>query len=219
MTALPMRAAFAALAAFAAIPAAAASAQQTTVAPATAHAAQSSSAGGVVRATHGAWQIQCGTPEGAPSEQCALIQNVIADFRPDIGLSVQFLKTPDYGDDKAILRVLAPAGVLLPKGVQVYIEGKLFGVLYFARCVPPEGCYAEVVLEKAVLDTLRSGATPVLVIYQTPEDNIGFPIDLTGFAEGLKDLPVNAVSFDIDTGKSATAAASGAPPAKQAKPQ
>src|SRR5690554_5506478 len=37
---------------------------------------------GTVRSTHGAWSIICDTPGGATTEQCALMQNVIAEDRP-----------------------------------------------------------------------------------------------------------------------------------------
>lgn len=60
---------------------------------------------GKVQSTHGAWSIVCDTPAGAPGEQCALMQNVVADDRPEVGLSVVVIKT---ADQKArILRVLA----------------------------------------------------------------------------------------------------------------
>ncbi|MBU2485298.1 MAG: invasion associated locus B family protein, partial [Alphaproteobacteria bacterium] len=46
---------------------------------------------GKVKSSHGAWSIVCDTPAGAPGEQCALMQNVIADDRPEVGLSVVVL--------------------------------------------------------------------------------------------------------------------------------
>ncbi|TKB13788.1 MAG: invasion associated locus B family protein, partial [Mesorhizobium sp.] len=72
-----------------------------------ANAAQPS---GTVKSTHGAWSIICDTPAGATSEQCVMMQNVVAEDRPEMGLSVVVLRT---ADNKAeILRVLAPLGVL-----------------------------------------------------------------------------------------------------------
>ncbi|TIO37354.1 MAG: invasion associated locus B family protein, partial [Mesorhizobium sp.] len=66
---------------------------------------------GTVKSTHGAWSIICDTPAGATSEQCVMMQNVVAEDRPEMGLSVVVLRT---ADNKAeILRVLAPLGVLL----------------------------------------------------------------------------------------------------------
>ncbi|TIX14554.1 MAG: invasion associated locus B family protein, partial [Mesorhizobium sp.] len=42
-----------------------------------ANAAQQPS--GTVRSTHGAWSIICDTPAGATSEQCVMMQNVVAE--------------------------------------------------------------------------------------------------------------------------------------------
>ena len=109
---------------------------------------------GTVKSTHGAWSIICDTPAGATSEQCAMMQNVVAEDRPEIGLSVVVLRT---ADNKAeILRVLAPLGVLLPNGLGLNVDGKDIGRAYFVRCFQ-DGCYAEVILEKPLLDTLKTG--------------------------------------------------------------
>ncbi|TIV09017.1 MAG: hypothetical protein E5V94_07955, partial [Mesorhizobium sp.] len=34
---------------------------------------------GTVKSTHGAWSIICDTPAGATSEQCVMMQNVVAE--------------------------------------------------------------------------------------------------------------------------------------------
>ena len=51
---------------------------------------------GAVRSVHGDWQIRCDTPPGAQSEQCALIQSVVAEDRSNAGLTVIVLKTADH---------------------------------------------------------------------------------------------------------------------------
>ena len=58
--------------------------------------APSATAQGEVKATHGDWQMRCDTPPGAAGEQCALIQNVTAEDRENVGLSVIVLKTADH---------------------------------------------------------------------------------------------------------------------------
>ena len=141
---------------------------------------------GTVRSSHGAWSVVCDKPAGASTEQCALMQNVIAEDRPEIGLSVVVLKTADR--KSKILRVLAPLGVLLPNGLGLNIDGKDIGLAYFVRCFS-DGCYAEVVLEDELLKTLRSGATATFIVFQSPEEGIGIPVDLKGFAEGYDALP------------------------------
>ncbi|WP_309083649.1 invasion associated locus B family protein [Chelativorans sp.] len=141
---------------------------------------------GNVRATHGAWSIVCDTPAGASSEQCAMMQNVVAEDRPEVGLSVVILRT---ADDKAeILRVLAPLGVLLPNGLGLNVDGKDIGRAYFVRCFQ-DGCYAEVILEGELLQTLRGGQSATFIVFQTPEEGIGIPVDLDGFDEAFAALP------------------------------
>lgn len=141
---------------------------------------------GTVRSNHGAWSIVCDQPAGASGEQCALMQNVIAEDRPEIGLSVVVLKTAD--NQSRVLRVLAPLGVLLPNGLGLNVDGTDIGRAYFVRCFA-DGCYAEVILEENLLNTLRSGGTATFIVFQTPEEGIGIPVDLAGFTEGFSALP------------------------------
>ena len=139
-----------------------------------------------VRGKHGAWSMVCSTPPGASSEQCAMMQNVVAEDRPEMGLSVVVFRT---ADNKAeILRVLTPLGVLLPNGLGLYVDGKDIGRAYFARCFE-DGCYAEVILEEQLLNTFKNGKSAVFIVFQAPEEGIGIPVDLNGFAEGFEALP------------------------------
>ncbi|MCA0341218.1 MAG: invasion associated locus B family protein [Proteobacteria bacterium] len=139
-----------------------------------------------VKGTHGAWSMVCSTPPGATAEQCAMMQNVVAEERPEMGLSVVVFRS---ADNKAeILRVLTPLGVLLPNGLGLYVDGKDIGRAYFARCFE-DGCYAEVILEKQLLDTFKTGKSAVFIVFQAPEEGIGIPVDLSGFSEAFSALP------------------------------
>lgn len=141
---------------------------------------------GEVKASHGDWQIRCDTPPGSRGEQCALIQNVTAEDRNDVGLSVIVLKT---ADKKArILRVLAPLGVLLPSGLGLKVDNADVGRAGFVRCLD-NGCIAEVILEDGLLKQLRDGKLATFIIFRTPEEGIGIPISLTGFGPGFDALP------------------------------
>ena len=42
-----------------------------------------------MRSVHGDWQIRCDTPPGAQTEQCALIQSVVAEDRSNAGSTRQ----------------------------------------------------------------------------------------------------------------------------------
>ncbi|MEM9329846.1 MAG: invasion associated locus B family protein [Pseudomonadota bacterium] len=141
---------------------------------------------GAVRSSHGAWSMVCDTPPGASSEQCALMQNVVAQDRSEVGLSVVVLRTAD--GESEIMRVLAPLGVLLPNGLGLNVDGKDIGRAYFVRCFQ-DGCYAEVILQGELLETLKAGKTATFIVFQTPEEGIGIPVDLSGFSDGYSQIP------------------------------
>jgi invasion protein IalB len=141
---------------------------------------------GAVRSVHNDWQIRCDTPPGAQGEQCALIQSVTADDRPNIGLTVIILKTADK--KTRLMRVIAPPGVLLPSGLGLKIDNTEVGRAGFVRCVP-NGCVAEVIMDDNLIGKLRTGQSATFIIFQTPEEGIGFPISLKGFGEGFDKLP------------------------------
>jgi len=148
--------------------------------PAAAHAQ------GVVKSVHGDWQIRCDNPPGAQGEQCALIQSVTAEDRPNVGLSVIVLKTADQ--KTRLLRVLAPLGVLLPSGLGLKIDQADVGRAGFVRCLP-NGCVAEVVMDDNLMRQLRTGQNATFIIFQTPEEGIGIPVSLKGFGDGYDKLP------------------------------
>jgi invasion protein IalB len=141
---------------------------------------------GAVRSIHNDWQVRCDTPPGAQGEQCALIQSVTAEDRPNIGLTVIVLKTADK--KTRLMRVIAPPGVLLPSGLGLKIDNNEIGRAGFVRCVP-NGCVAEVIMDDNLINKLRTGQSATFIIFQTPEEGIGFPISLKGFGEGFDKLP------------------------------
>jgi invasion protein IalB len=149
-------------------------------------AAPPAQAQGTVKSVHADWQIRCDTPPGAQGEQCALIQSVTAEDRPNVGLTVIVLKTADQ--KSRLMRVLAPLGVLLPSGLGLKIDKTDVGRAGFVRCLP-NGCVAEVQMDDNLVKQLRSGQAATFIIFQTPEEGIGIPMSLKGFGEGYDKLP------------------------------
>jgi len=86
------------------------------------------------------------------------------------------------------MRVVAPLGVLLPSGLGLKIDQADIGRAGVVRCLP-NGCIAEVVMDDELLKKLRTGKTATFIIFQTPEEGIGFPMSLAGFGEGYDKLP------------------------------
>lgn len=141
---------------------------------------------GVVKSKHGDWDLRCETPAGAAREQCALIQSVAAEDKPNVNLVIIILKTAD--GKSRLLRVIAPLGVLLPSGLGLKIDDVDVGRAGFVRCLP-SGCVAEVVMEDKLIEQLNAGKTATFIIFQTPEEGVGIPLTLAGFAEGYGKLP------------------------------
>lgn len=140
---------------------------------------------GKVRSQHGDWQVVCKPPPpGASSEVCAVVQSVTAEDRKNVGLTVYFQK---FSDGTQVLRVFAPLGVLLPRGLGLKIDGKDIGNAPFRRC-HSFACYAQVTVDGDLVTRLTTGAQAIFIIFQTEEAGIGIPISLSGFSEALAKL-------------------------------
>src|SRR3984885_6559109 len=149
-------------------------------------AASSGSSQGVVKSKHGDWELRCETPPGAMHEQCALLQSVAAEDRPNVTLVVIVLKTAD--GKSRLLRVIAPLGVLLPAGLGLKIDQADVGRASFVRCLQ-SGCVAEVMMDDKLVQQFSSGKTGTFIIFETPEEGIGIPMTLAGFKDGYDKLP------------------------------
>jgi len=140
---------------------------------------------GTVKSVHNDWQIRCETAPGAPGEQCALVQSVTAEDRPNVGLTVIVLRTADQKN--WILRVFAPLGVLLAKGIGLTVDQNYIGSANFERCLQ-NGCVSNVQLDEKLITQMRQGKTARFDVYQTPEEGIGLPLSLSGFSVGFERL-------------------------------
>ena len=140
----------------------------------------------VVKAKHGDWELRCETPPGASHEQCALIQSVAAEDKPNVNLVVIVLKTAD--NKSQLMRIIAPLGVVLPAGLGLKVDQVDVGRAGFVRCLPA-GCIAEVVMDDKLIGQLSTGKTATFIIFNTPEEGIGIPLALAGFKEGFAELP------------------------------
>ena len=156
----------------------------TLVAAGMAHAAPAVQEG-TVKAQHGDWQVVCKPPPpGSKNEACAIVQSVTAEDRNNVGLTVYFQK---FSNGTRVLRVFAPLGILLPPGLGLKIDDKDVGHAPFLRC-HNFACYAQVVVEDALVEKLRTGKTAIFIIFQTEEAGIGIPISLAGFDKALASL-------------------------------
>jgi invasion protein IalB len=155
---------------------------QVGQAPVAAAGAPTNPDSGVVRSQHGDWQLVCKPPPpGAKGEVCALVQSVTAEDRSNVGLTVYVQK---FSNGSRVLRVFAPVGVLLPPGLGLKIDNQDVGNAPFLRC-HAFACYAQVVMDDALITKLKAGKQAVFIIFQTEEAGIGIPISLAGFDKAV----------------------------------
>ena len=141
---------------------------------------------GIVRDKHGDWVTRCETPPGAAHEQCAIVLSVVDQDRPNLILVVIVLNTADR--KARLMRVIAPLGVLLPPGISLRIDNVEAGRLSFLQCLP-NGCIAQLAMDEALIDKLKTGKTATLGVFQTPEEGVGVQAPLAGFKEAYEQLP------------------------------
>lgn len=155
---------------------------------------------GALKEKIGDWQLRCDkVPDkasGKEAEQCILMQSLVDDQavidgqKAEINLVVVVLKAtdPKAGNArKPILRVIAPLGILLPRGLGLKIDSTVIGATGFVRCLG-NGCVAEVELDDGLLEKLKKGKEAMFVIFLPPDDGRGLPLTLEGFEKGFAQL-------------------------------
>ncbi len=149
------------------------------------YAQESKPQDGTVRAQHGDWQVICKPPpQGAKNEICALVQAVTAEDRDNVGLTVYFQK---FSNGAKVLRIFAPLGILLPRGIGLKIDNQDIGNAPFMRC-HSFACYAQVTVDEKLIERMSKGQMAVFIIFQTEEAGIGIPVSLAGFSAALNEL-------------------------------
>jgi invasion protein IalB len=163
--------------------------------------ASSVQAQGVMKGNFGEWEMRCDDAaqsalgavppkDTTPKQQCILYQN-IADERDDkLNLVVVILKTSDPRTPtqrRPVLRVIAPLGILLPRGLALRIDQTEVGSTGFVRCLN-NGCVAEVDMDEALIDRFNKGQTATLYVAFTPQEQRGLVLSLSGFDKGYAAL-------------------------------
>jgi invasion protein IalB len=153
-----------------------------------------------VKGTYGDWELRCEAqaapvaPEQASptpgGEQCYLYQNVADESSDRLNLIISILREQDPkkpDTKKLILRVLAPLGVLLPRGLGLKLDDTDIGSTGFVRCWS-NACIAEVDIDKGLQDQMIAAKTATFFFAITEEESRGLPIKLDKLADGLAQL-------------------------------
>jgi invasion protein IalB len=162
------------------------------------------SAQGVVRGNFNDWELRCEQQQGR-EEQCILYQNVADEKDASVNIVAVVLRiaeTPAGGGTavrRPVLRVIAPLGVLLPRGLGLRVESatekgpdgkavvKDIGSTGFVKCVP-SGCVAEVEIDDKLHNELKNGSTATFIIFDKPNEGRGLPLALNGYERGMQAL-------------------------------
>lgn len=158
--------------------------------------ASPATAQGMLKQKYGDWQHRCDKPNATGKEQCILIQNVLD--QSDINLAIVVLRVEDVAATaearkkdanaapvrRPVLRVIAPLGILLPRGLGLKIDDKEIGSTGFVRCLE-SGCVAEVDMDTNLIEAFRKGKTALFAVFLTPEEGRGLPVTLAGFDQGF----------------------------------
>jgi invasion protein IalB len=151
---------------------------------------------GTLKGKFGDWQHRCDTPSANGIEQCILIQNVLD--QSDLNLAVVILRVEDTAATaearrrdptaapvrRPVLRIIAPLGILLPRGLGLKIDDREIGSTGFVRCLE-SGCVAEVDMDQGLIDGFKKGKVALFAVFLTPEEGRGLPVTLSGFEQGF----------------------------------
>lgn len=137
-----------------------------------------------LKARHGDWEVRC--PENG---SCYMSQIATNDAGAPM-LAVAIVRAPANDNDvRGMMRLQAPLGVLLPRGLEMRVDGGEAIGAPFLYC-DGAGCIAQIGLGDEGLNTLRRGAAAVARIYsvQAAETPVDVRISLMGFTRGYEDL-------------------------------
>lgn len=154
---------------------------------------------GQLRGAYGDWQYRCDRVAQSGNEQCILIQNVLD--QQDLNLAVVILRVEDQvataearktnanapAVRRPVLRVIAPLGILLPRGLGLKVDDREVGSTDFVRCLE-SGCVAEVDMDQTLIDLFSKGKVALFAVFLTPQEGRGLPVTLGGFADGFSKL-------------------------------
>lgn len=128
------------------------------------------------------WTLRCVQPEGAPAEQCILVQDV---KNPSTEQPVMQVAAGYWGPERRRgLVITLPLGVILQQGIELQIDGQSQTRTPYVTC-PPNGCQSHVLLDDALLAKLKGGSRGTIIF----TDPLGRPeqvnFSLSGFTAGF----------------------------------
>lgn len=134
-----------------------------------------------LKVKHGDWEVRC-VPEGKPCYMTQVVQN--AEGSPLMNVVIRKLPSNEKATAVALFR--APLGVVLPRGVEMRIDGGDPVTSPFIYCLG-NGCFSEVAMTDEGVQRLQRGAAASLSIYsvQKPNEAVQVKLSLIGFTKAF----------------------------------
>ena len=136
----------------------------------------------------GDWTKVCQrVPDG--SDPCGLTQ-LIADEEGSPVAEITIFALPPGGEAVAAANVITPLGTVLTAQLSLQVDGGQPRRYPFFFC-DVGGCYAQLGLTAAVVESFRRGSEATITIASVldPEQPIALPVSLMGFTAGFSALP------------------------------
>lgn len=141
-----------------------------------------------VEGEFGDWTKVCQrVPDG--SDPCGLTQ-LITDPEGGPVAEITVFALPPGGEAVAAANVVTPLGTVLTQQLALRVDGGSARRYPFFFC-DVGGCYAQLGLTAAVVESFRRGSQATITIASVldPEQPIDLPVSLTGFTAGFSALP------------------------------
>lgn len=136
--------------------------------------------------TFHAWTVKC-VPSGADGDACHIYQKLVVEGTGEqqkgIRMSVGF--TPGDSDPITVIRL--PLGLWLLNGISLTVDSGQSQDFPIQVCAPA-GCQTTLKLQADIVAALEAGNQLTITTYNVNQEPVQIPIDLHGFAAGLKAL-------------------------------
>ncbi len=132
------------------------------------------------------WIVACTKfeREGETLERCEMQQSVNDEKSGQVFLRMSIAYRP--GQDKPTLRIFAPLGVMLRKGLALQIDGGKKIYLPFSICVAkPPTCIVEGVMENDIISAMKMGRAGTIGLLFPRDQQVDAPVSWSGFTKAL----------------------------------
>jgi invasion protein IalB len=137
-----------------------------------------------VAETFGQWSLVCSEAVTKEQPSCSLVQALVEKESQKLVFRVSVAYGPK---GNLVLRIDAPTGVALQKGLEFSPDAVKIYRLPFQTCLP-RGCTAVLMIEDDLKQDLQTSPKGAITVYALDGQAVRALAQLTGFADGLAAL-------------------------------